>query len=428
MRRKQSHAKKPQRSWRFHWGFPVGDVPADAKPVELDNRSDDTALKKRGIAMLIAIFMTAMMMLFTSDMIVNATVDAKLASANRDNIKAEYMAKSGVNMAVFLVTADLAVDLTLYEFQGKAYKPADGPQDMWGMLNGFPIGGETIEMVASLQEGFDLSKVNDSEVLDQLQLFDGQFILNIEDEASKINVNYCAKSRGEPCMTLLKALMSCPAEKEFLERKKLDVNEIVGFIRDWADFPSASLSDGPTAGTNVSSENDAYSDRTPKVSVKNAPYDSLDELKMIPGWDEDLHQVFSPYLTVYPIPPSEKTDSSFYINFNSADRAFLSCLLPKGSRECAENAAMFASKRAEIGNIQGADGIRQQIGQAYCETDKEKTQNFTYRSDVYRIRVTGEVGDQKRIIEAVIHRRVPDDLDKREGFKGAYKYLYWKML
>ncbi len=407
---------KSKRDIRAHWGFPVSSASSLAE-------HDSAIATKRGIAMLIAIFMTAMMMLFMSDMIVNATVDAKLAAANRDNIKAEYIAKSGVNLALFLLTADMAVDLTMYEFQGKSYKPSDGPQDIWGMLNGFPIGGETLEMVSSLQEGFDLSKVNDGDVLEQLQLFDGQFVMTVEDESSKINLNYCAIGRGERCLALLKGLMSCPAEKEFLERKRIDVNELVGFIRDWAD-----LKDDPYEGTNVSSENDAYADRVPKVSVKNAPYDSVQELLMIPGWDEDLHSIFAPYLTVYPIPPIDAKQSNTYINFNSADRAFLSCLLPKGARECAENAAMFATKRAEIGTIQGASAIKQQIEQAFCESEKEKKETFTYRSDIYRLKVVGEVGDQRRSVEAVVHRRIPDDLDKREGFKGAYKYLYWKML
>jgi len=405
-----------KRTWKIYWGFPV--------QKEEGNAADASSAKEgsRGIAMMIAIFMTAMMMLFMSDILINSTVDVRLSVAGRDNLKSEYMAKSGANMGLFLITTDLAIDVTMFELQGGA-KPTDTYQDIWALMNDFPIGGETLEMVSAMQEGFSLSNLKDSDVLDKLKLFDGQFVLRVEDEAARINVNFCAQSRGDRCMAVMKDLLNCPAEREFLERKRLSPDELVGLIKDWADIDQT-----PEEATMVSSEDDPYLNRKPRVRPKNAPYDSLDELKMIPGWDDDLQRVFSPFLTVYPIPATTVPSKATYLNINTIDRALLGCLLPISLNECAEKAAIAMEKRAEAGAINSGDGIKQFLSQAFCTSEEQKAQLFTYRSDVYRFHVSGQVGDQTVRLEAVVNRRLPDEVQRREGFKGAYQYLYWKML
>lgn len=398
-------------------------MPADDEPSTPDQPDDKGSRNAKGIALLVAIFMTAMMMLFTTDMIVNSTVDLRLSAAGRDNVKAEYIAKSGMNLGLFLVTSDLALDLTLFEFQGGTYKPTDGPQDIWSLLNGYPIGGETIEMISTIQQGFNLSKVNDSKVLDKLELFDGQFVLEVEDEASRINVNYCALGRGDRCLSMLKELLNCPAEREYLERKRVEILELVGMIKDWAD-----LKDRPEEGTLVGTEEDPYMGRDPEVKPKNAYYDTLDELKMVPGWDDDLHRIFSPYLTVYPKPGINEDAFDLYLNLNTADRALMNCLLPRAATECAEKAALRYNRPNEVANISSLNGIKQSLNETFCLADTKKIKYFAYRSDVYRLKVTGQVGDQFRKMETVVKRGIPDEIDQRNGFVGAYKYLYWKLL
>ena len=68
---------------------------------------------------------------------------------------------------------------------------SDSPDDIWAQLNGLPISGESVEMITQFQENFDLSKVSDSKILDGIQLFDGSFDIEVVDQSSKINVNFC---------------------------------------------------------------------------------------------------------------------------------------------------------------------------------------------------------------------------------------------
>ena len=77
--------KRPKWLPQTYMGFPV-DETGD------NGRSNDPNQGKRGIALIIAIMIISVMMLFTSDLILSSQVNISLASANRDNIKAEYMA------------------------------------------------------------------------------------------------------------------------------------------------------------------------------------------------------------------------------------------------------------------------------------------------------------------------------------------------
>lgn len=397
-----------------YMGFPTG---------EPDKKGES----QKGIAIIISLFMITLMMLFMADMQVNAIVESELAVANRDNLKAEYIAKSGANLANFLLSIDLAIDLTMAEVQGAAASVTDGPGDMWGQLNGFPIGGDTAELLGSLQEGFDLSKVSDSKVIDQFKLFEGHFVINVTDESSRLNINYCGiRATTTACKAALRALVSCPAEREYLERKKVLPGEVVGNIVDWVDSNTEA---DPDSGHG--SENDPYNSRDPKVNPKNSFFESLDELSVVGGWDPDMHKIFSPFLTVYPMPLEAMVNNTatgnFLVNFNTAPRELLNCLFPKATTECAEKSALYTAYRADQELAKDPTGIQNTLREQFC-ADDENTKIFTYRSDLYRVTVTGESGSQVKTLEYVVARQKPDDTDTKNQYKSSMKYLYWKML
>lgn len=404
---------------RFPWGFPV-DEDDPAQP-----GASDTG-KKRGIALLIAIMTIAMMMIFVADLIINSTVNLQLSVSSRDRIKAEYLAKSGFNMALFLIMADWGLDLATFQgLTGQKAMPTDGEGDPWSMLNGLPIGGGTVEMLSKVQESFDLSKVADSSVLDQMQLFDGQFTVDVSDESAKINVNSCLQGRCDQTLELLTALFTCPAEKEFLARKKVIPKVLAGNIKDWSDSNTTAES-----VTDRSSESDPYQNRIPKVSPKNAPYDSIDELKLVDGWDDELHKIFSPFLTIYPI--QKNKDDKFPINLNTAPRELISCLMPESQKEgCAQKAALAtnpAKEEDKLKSVTNREEIGKRLSEYFCETDKKKAEYFTTRTDLFRVNVTGSVGEQERKLSIVVLREMPTAEDKRNNFTATYKVLDWKLL
>ena len=381
----------------------------------------------RGVAIITAILVVAMMVIFTSDMIINSTVSLQLAASTRDNVKAEYMAKSGLNLAIFLLQADWGTDLATFQATGGQTMPSDGPDDLWGKLNGMPIGGSSMAMMAQTEETFDLNKVNDSGVIDQLKLFDGEFTIEVADEKSRININHCFKGQAFECEYLLKALLSCPAERAFLEKRKIKADELFANVKDWVDEDETP---GPASGN--SSEQDPYEGRDPKVRPKNAPFDSLEELKLVAGWDDDLYKIFSPYLTVYPYQETEgKFPDKPFVNINSAARELVACLLPQTNFASAEKASMWFDpppNKLKADQANSLERINQMAAELFGEGDKERTKYFTYLSDTYRVTVKGEVGDTTRTLVAVVQRKFPTDEEKKAGLKTTYKILHFKML
>ena len=400
---------------KTHWGFPV-------VKSSLDDRKAD--LGERGVAMLIAILVSSMIIIFTSDMIINATVGLELAVASRDNIKAEYLAKSGVNLALFVIAADLGIDAETARLnQQELASTKKG--DIWQALNGQQINAGTAAMAALFQKDFGLNSVNDSKIIEQIQVFNGSFTITIEDEAGKINLNYCSKGVGKPCIDMIEALLSCPVEKEFLDRRKLLPKQLAANIKDWVDFNK-----GVTEGSDYSGENDPYSDRSPAGGAKNAPFDSLEELKLVEGWDDDMYTIFSPYFTVYPVQRQATTqsDDKFRINHWTASRELLSCIRPDKDIDCHEKIALFHHKDSSENEGSGYQYIKEMTQTEYCQQSENMAKMLTYRSDTFRVLIEADSEDQKKRLEVVVHRQLPDAIDKKNSFKGSYKILHWKMI
>jgi type II secretory pathway component PulK len=406
-----------------YMGFPVDETGNNGRSPAGDHG-------KRGIALIIAIMIISVMMLFTSDLILSSQVNITLASTNRDNIKAEYMAKSGMNAALLLLTSDLAYDL----YNSKISKGAtlsDGLGDIWSAMNGLPIGGETLEMMTQFQESFDLNAVMDSKVMDQLKLFDGAFVLDVTDESQRINLNLCKNNKCAETLAALKLLFACPAEKAFLDEKKLSGDELAYRIRDWIDTNATA-----DEKSGYSDEDEPYAKREPKMLAKNAPMDSLEELRLVEGWDEEVHAVFAPFLTIFPYKKGT-TDSpgDFKINLNTASRSMLQCIFPESKGDCQEKSAIALAKRNRDNSTLGAPGqkVEDVLKDALCyqgaSGQEGETSNkanwFTQHSMVYRIETRGNVGDSEKKLVAVVERTMPD-VKKNE--KRTFRILYLKVI
>lgn len=413
---------KKRRRWlpETYMGFPVDETG--------DNGRQTNTEGKRGIALIIAIMIISVMMLFTSDLILNSQVNISLATSARDNVKAEYMAKSGLNVALLLLASDLAYDL----YNSKITKGgglSDGLGDIWSAMNGLPIGGETLEMLGQFQESFDLSAVLDNKVIDQLKLFDGAFVLDVSDESQRINLNLCRTGRCAETTMMLESLFSCPAEKAFLDEKKLSGKEMAYRIKDWIDENSTA-----EEASGYNDENEPYTKRDPKMFAKNAQMDSLEELRLIEGWDEEVHAVFSPYLTIFPYQYAT-TDKNFKMNINTTSRALLQCLFPESKGECLEKSAVALAKRNTDSSSLGAPGqkvadiLKDTLcyqGEAGKDQEAQNRANwFSQSSMVYRIETRGNVGNSEKKLLAVIERTMPDP---KKNEKSSFRILYQKVM
>lgn len=389
--------------------FPV--APEELKHPEQKNM--------RGVAMIIAIMIISIMMMFAADFIVSSTVDLTMATSERDNVRAEYVAKSGANWAMWLNLFDYGIDAQFSSSSDPIMKQAKstiGP--LWDKLGDvFPFDTPLdLANAGAFAKAFGLNNVLDSTVIDLLKSLGGELGISVTDEGGKINMNMCFQSRPA-CKTValqLDALLNCTSiEQDYMRQNNFKTGEIVARIQDWIDQDQTAE---PASGS--TSEDDAYQKRIPPHKSKNSPIDTVDELRLVEGWTEEIHNYFSPYITAYPfVYNQDKEKNGFKININSANQDVIRCFFSRelGNPDINDK---FAKKYKDLmetngqiaGDENGVNGvIKDLVGYQGEAADKgkegDKSTWFTTISRAYIIRAKGVVGNQTKVFEMAIERQ-----------------------
>lgn len=412
---------------KTHWGFPVA--------------GKQGSRGRRGISLMVALLAIALMMGFAADLITSSAVNLELAGRGRDRIKAKFLAKSGEKLALFLVMIGWGVDLT--RAQGSTPKAmakplSDDNTSIWGMLNGLPpFGASSVELLRSGAEAeedpFGLKGIFSTKLAEQMALFEDSFVIKVEDEGAKINVNNCRVGRCNETIAQLIALFSCPVEKQFLENRNLSPEELAYRIKDFISSAS-----GTSEQSGYSDKNTPYQKANPPYETKGMPFDSLDELLLVEGWDDDIHKVFSPFLTIFPIQHKGRKESK--ININTAKRELISCLIPQARDEsCRENfelkfAKIQEKKQAILMSGKNIDDTLKDLTCFESNKKRDSKENplnwFSGRSDVHRITIESETGVQRIKLVTLIRKIMPGDknpLRARLESKRAYQRLFWQL-
>jgi len=223
---------------------------------------------EKGVALVLVLVVVALLVSLVVDFTYTMQVDVTLAANQRDEIKALYTARSGVELA----------RLTLQE-DDQAY---DARDEEWALFDEHP--------------GFI---AEDDE---------GRFKATIVDEESKFPINSIINDQG----------VLVPARLDQLERlfALLDIDpELIDAIVDWLDPDDTA---GPSGA-----EDAYYEGLSPPYPCKDGPLASLEELLLIKGMTEEIlygdaeKEGLLQYLTIH---------SDEKININTAPSVVLQCL------------------------------------------------------------------------------------------------------
>ncbi|MBZ4417120.1 general secretion pathway protein GspK [Myxococcus sp. RHSTA-1-4] len=307
--------------------------------------------RSRGVALIIAIVSIAILTVVATEFAYNSRVDLQLAANQRDEVRAYYMARSGIAMSRLLLRFQKQVDQTpipnpmdlLKQFmpqqaqQGQQtaqpstlnlqlYKMARVDCHMLRGLvkseEGGGEGGETAPLKAA--EDDENFKMDDGEqdpasreVAAQMTKrsfggFEGCFLATISDEEEKLNVHRLIAGAGDQLPTAQRMLdMMNDKRFEFLWERD-DANkvrstpqDVLLAIKDWADDDETGSAINPADPVNpmpsgFSDEGAPYSRYEPSYEPKNARFDSLDELYRVHGVNDQFMAAFRDRLTVYP--------------------------------------------------------------------------------------------------------------------------------
>jgi general secretion pathway protein K len=253
--------------------------------------------KEAGIALVMVMGAIAILTVMLAEFQDETSAELAAATAQRDGLQAEYMAKSAINLSRLLIASEPTMRKAIAPmFQLMKRTPPQLPvwefsDRLLGVFNDEESGKDFAATV-----GVDLSQGKN------LGMKGGKYELVIVDEDSKINVNLGA-ANDIAHIRLAQEIMSLigpPQYATIFEQKDAtgqfhDRVSTCQAIIDWADVDEQAFNcdlSQLSAAQNAGVE-DAWYQLLPKsYRRKNAPYDSLEELHMVRGVSEDFWSTF----------------------------------------------------------------------------------------------------------------------------------------
>jgi general secretion pathway protein K len=246
---------------------------------------------KRGVALVLVIGAIAVMTVMLTEFQDDASGELAAAIADRDALKAEYLARSGINLSRLLIAAEPTIRKALFMLIGNRQVP------VWEFANrvlgAFNDSEGTAEFAALT--GTDMTKG------ENLGIEGGKFEVNIVDEDAKINVNVAARSNTLSNANLAKQLLGLMVGDQYspmFENRDRDDQfstrqDVCSAIIDWADLDEEMFScDLRAAPSSAAPEDNSYHLLKNPYWRKNAAYDSLEELHLVRGVGDDFWATF----------------------------------------------------------------------------------------------------------------------------------------
>ena len=260
--------------------------------------------RERGVALIIAMTSIAILAVTLADMHESTSAAYVLATTERDRLRAEYMARSGLNLTRLLVAQEPAIRTTITPFYQMFLGRPPPMLPVWnyadGILRPFCNYGEMQE-TASAGGGLDFS------LAEGLGETGATCEIISVAENSKINVSDPLSFDGDRARTSLAMQMFAamggyqspsPFDPLFEQRdsdgqftSRLD---IVSALIDWWDVDTERSTFDPGAATVSSSgaEDDVYRTFDDPYQPRNAPLDSVEELRLVRGIGDDFWATF----------------------------------------------------------------------------------------------------------------------------------------
>lgn len=375
------------------------------------------APRRRGVALIMVLVLTTVLGALATDLQNAASVNLQLATNARDELQAQFHAKSAMELELFLLR---------FQSQLKNALANIVPIPLFE-LSGYLVSSDTMKgLLTDRKDTPEDAAIRDNWAADEeFGDFQGSFwIEEVVDENRKININ---RPPVVNCLNMthviLAGLFDDPKYDELFERLGDSRDpirnrlEIIANMTDWVDgndsVDTVCTLTGDASQSSVSEDN-RYRNLPYNVNYKpkNGQMSSLAELRMIPGVNDAFMEIFSPYLTVW-------TDD-VGINLNTAEpqliQALVRALTPGGAQPGDEEKfAKFMeewqlmrilppplnrmSKPAFLQLLQTANIKIDQT--MFDQLERARILRFDDASSTYKVTAIGRVGDTVSKITAV---------------------------
>jgi general secretion pathway protein K len=254
--------------------------------------------KRRGIALILVLGALTVLTVMLTEFQDETAAELGSALSARDQLKAEYAARSAINLSRLLIASEptirkalLPIGMMLFQGQMPQIPVWEFANQVLGAFND-KEGNQDFAALA----GVDVANGKN------LGLEGAGFDLKIVDEDSKIDLNVGAHGDAfseARLATELMGLMAGPQYDPMFENPDpdgaySDRRTICGAIIDWTDSDQEAYVCDPNSGSAVQGgAEDSFYQLLPKPYMrKNAAFDSLQELHLVRGISDDFWDTF----------------------------------------------------------------------------------------------------------------------------------------
>jgi hypothetical protein len=258
--------------------------------------------RQEGIALIVVAVTVAVLGAVGADFAYNARVDLEAAANGRDQLRAEYLARSGISLARLLIKVQQSVLDKNRQFIGDVQIADFAPY----LMKAF--GGDTDE-----REGLGALLGIDASQIKGLGVGrNATFDVTIGSEDGKLNINCGGGLNDAPRQQLLYAVLSAmlwpPRYNPIFEAPDVDGqyasrDDVARAIIDWADldetrFEPAAPTPGSSSGS-AGSEDYRYDAGKDPYKAHNHFYDTVEEVNLVRGVGDEFWGSFGEMLTTY---------------------------------------------------------------------------------------------------------------------------------
>ena len=320
------------------------------------SRAGTPGTRRRGVALIIVLWVLMVLSLLISGFAFRMHVETQVASFSRKELKAEMLARSGIEIARMQLILDQS---------------------------------------SPTNSGFDALNqawATNAELYVDQPLGDGKYNVTVIDEESKLQINRLTQEQ-------LKRLM------DVLGVDPSDGDVIVDSILDWIDQDDLHRLNG--------AENDYYESLSPPYACKDGPLDRVEELLLIRGVTKEIYSG-EPATEDAAARPGlgdlVTTLSSGQVNINTAPAPVLEALLGLDESQI----SVIMNRRDGGDGVAGTEDDQPfrsveefvtQLGSIPDQAKQQLGQVLTVNSTFFTVKSTGEVGGVKRTVQAVLRRQ-----------------------
>lgn len=267
-------------------------------------RASGRVRKKEGIALVLAMTSVAVLAVLLSDMHEGTSTSFAIATSERDALKAELLARSGIDLTRMLMGAEPAIRTTVAPIFQMLIGRAPPQLPLWKYANQLlvPFCDYDNSRDGLSAAGIDFSSTQG------LGNIGGSCDVIGGAENGKTNVNMplnlqgdeARKSEAMQLFSLMGGYQSPSPFDPIFDRQDADGQyntrlDIVSSMIDWWDYDQERTSFDPGALTITSSgaEDEIYRHYRDPYVTKNAPFDSVEEARLVRGVTDDWWATFA---------------------------------------------------------------------------------------------------------------------------------------